>query len=198
MGGRGGGVSSGRYLRRTITPAAHAAIERRGREIRDLSNEHLSAYDRSGKEILSLEGDETSINITASQLRAMKDTDVTHNHPGYGGTFSWDDLDTLVRGKLNSLSAVDAVRQYTLERKTGIMTNRNEFVTRYKSFSGKIDTETKNRIEKIKVNAINHNWSDAKIGDEFDKVNDWADKQARMWLKQHSGKYGYTYREREI
>lgn len=197
MGGRGGGASAG-SLKRTITPAAHAAIERRGREIRDLSNEHLSAYDRNGKEILSLEGDETSINITASQFRAMKDADVTHNHPGYGGTFSWDDLDTLVRGKLNSLSAVDAVRQYTLERRTSLVTNRDEFVTRYKAFSNKIDAETVSRIEQIKINAVNRNWSDAKIGDEFDKVNDWADKQARMWLKQHSNRYGYNYREREI
>lgn len=197
MGGRGGGSLAG-SLRRTITPAAHAAIERRGREIRDLSNEHLSVYDRSGKEILSLEGNETSIDITASQLRAMKDADVTHNHPGYGGTFSWDDLDTLVRGKLNSLSAVDAIRQYTLERKTSLVADRNEFVTRYKSFSNKIDVETANRIEQIKISAINRNWSDAKIGDEFDKVNNWADRQARMWLKQHSSKYGYTYREREI
>lgn len=197
MGGFGGGKSAG-VLRRTITPAAHAAIERRGREIRDLSIEHLSAYDRGGKEILALEGDETSINITASQLRAMKDADVTHNHPGYGGTFSWDDLDTLVRGKLNSLSAVDAIRQYTLERKTSLIADRNEFVARYKSFSDRIDAETKNRIAQIEINAINRNWSDAKVGDEFDKVNNWADRQARMWLKQHSSKYGYTYREREI
>lgn len=83
--------------------------------IRVLPNEQMVAYDLTGAKIFHQDGTEDEVSIPEEAYEMLRNSVVTHNHPG-GHSFSEDDLVTAVELDLYELRIVSRRFTYRLRR----------------------------------------------------------------------------------
>jgi len=83
--------------------------------LRNGTVERLVAYDQAGNEVLRLDGTEDEVKIPRAAYGMLRNTIVTHNHPG-GRSFSEDEIITAVELDLFELRAVSAGFTFRLRR----------------------------------------------------------------------------------
>jgi hypothetical protein len=101
-----------------IPPLPYAVQRARARvepSLRKGTVERLIAYDQGGNEVLRLDGTEDEVKIPRSAYAMLRNTIVTHNHPG-GRSFSEDDIITAIELDLFELRAVSGGFTFRLRR----------------------------------------------------------------------------------
>jgi len=83
--------------------------------LRNGTVEHLIAYDQGGNEVLRVGGTADEVKIPRAAYGVLRNTVVTHNHPG-GRSFSEDDIIAAVELDLFELRAVAREFTYRLRR----------------------------------------------------------------------------------
>jgi hypothetical protein len=91
------------------------ALARAEPSLRSGTVERLFAYDLAGNEVLRLDGTQDEVKIPRAAYGMLRDTVVTHNHPG-GHSFSEDDVITAVELDLFELRAVSRDFTFRLRR----------------------------------------------------------------------------------
>ena len=98
-------------------------LRRSERFLQEQRLEHAVAFDREGREVLrKTSGERAAVYFTDEEVRQLKDTVFTHNHPNAGGSFSPEDVAFGIRYDLGEVRAVDGVRKryvYSLRRPAG-------------------------------------------------------------------------------
>src|SRR5438876_12431967 len=85
--------------------------------IRHAPVESLYAFDASGRLVLVKTGGPREIEATFLEVSRLRDTVLTHNHPG-GKSFSLDDVQVAMIGDVAELRVVTADRRFRLQRPT--------------------------------------------------------------------------------
>lgn len=80
------------------------------------ASEKLVALDAAGNVVLEKTGGRSSVTITGEQMRRLKDSVLTHNHP-VGLSFSNADIATTVKADLREIRAVGVGQPYTYSLK---------------------------------------------------------------------------------
>ncbi|MBT9174343.1 MAG: hypothetical protein DDT21_02757 [Syntrophomonadaceae bacterium] len=99
------------------TPLAKVLREKEAK-IAGLAHERVYVFDRNGNEVLGKKGTKTSVSFTPDEVKLMAGRDVilTHNHPSYGGSFSWPDANFAIGNNLAEMRAVGQEYVHSLTR----------------------------------------------------------------------------------
>jgi len=98
-----------------LPDSVQRALARAEPALRRGTVERLIAYDLAGNEVLRLDGTEDEVKIPRAAYGMLRNTIVTHNHPG-GRSFSEDDIITAIELDLFELRAVSRDFTFRLRR----------------------------------------------------------------------------------
>lgn len=113
-------------------------------------------YDTKGKLLLRKIGEEDFVQFTDVEIKQMRGSVLTHNHPG-GGCFSPNDINMLRRGKLSELRAVTGAGVFRIQApKTWPrdISNFNKIETEYYEIDGKISKKFYDRARNGEISYV--------------------------------------------
>lgn len=188
MGGRGGSFTSvGESIAyRNALNAAENGIKRDKVETAVL-------LDKDGNTIFTeSQGSVDSVQFSPDQFSKMKDGTLTHNHPS-GSTFSWQDLDLLVRSGLKEIRATSANRTYRMISIGGSFPRQGnfpqDFYNAYQANKAVCDA----KYQKIESNYNSGTISYNEYDDQCSNLNKELNMMNSKWLRSNSKRYGYRY-----
>lgn len=188
MGGRGGSFNN----------VAESAAYRNALNVAENGIKHdrvetAILLDKHGKVLFTeSQGNASSVQFTADQCAKMKDGTLTHNHPS-GSTFSWQDLDLLVRSGLKEIRATSANRTYRMISIGGSFPGQGnfpqDFYNAYQANKAVCDAKYQKIESNYNSGAISYN----EYADQCSNLNKELNMMNSKWLRSNARLYGYRY-----
>ena len=129
------------------------------------------------------DGSEHSVKFTPEEVSNMKNTTLTHNHPS-SSTFSWQDIQMLVKHDLAEIRAVakDGGVVYSLKRNKLNASSSDFWYDYYVS------------QEQYKKDTVDDIWNNsAQTEKDAAHCNKMCEDYMHKWLIDNASNYGYTY-----
>ena len=188
MGGRGGSFNN----------VAESAAYRNALNVAENGIKHdrvetAILLDKHGKVLFTeSQGSVDSVQFSPDQFSKMKDGTLTHNHPS-GSTFSWQDLDLLVRSGLKEIRATSANRTYRMISIGGSFPGQGnfpqDFYNAYQANKAVCDAKYQKIENNYNSGAISYN----EYADQCSNLNKELNMMNSKWLRSNSKRYGYRY-----
>lgn len=110
-------------------------------------NETAYVFDKNGKVILEKDGGKAQVQFTSDELKRFKNSIVTHNHPGLGGSFSESDIKMACKHETLEMRAVSKQGIHSFKMKDGSTFKPN-------LYSDKIQKQVLKSKEKVKTEGM--------------------------------------------
>lgn len=161
--------------------------------IRRNKYESAVVYDTKGRIILKNKGDYKSVSFTDEDIAKMANSIFTHNHPSalgkkgikaIGNSFSWQDLNIMVKGNVREMRAVTPTYTFTIKRpKNGWGISHNKIEPSF--------NKIKRSVDKDMIKYLNdRGWSETALA----RANTLAYHKINKLMAK---KYGWEYSKRK-
>jgi NAD+--asparagine ADP-ribosyltransferase len=164
------------------------------RKIRGKQTESAIVIDKSGRIVfIQSTGESDAVHFTEDQLKNMKGTTLTHNHPR-SSTFSSEDLYLLTKQKLKAIRAVGDHHTYQLEKmNTTPLKDRSLFASDYKAAMVRNKAITNKLYNKYHDQMKSGIISISKFNGKMVELETMLNKLNSDWLRANAKDYGYRY-----
>ena len=175
-----------------------AKLDAAEKKIGNKKIEFAYIFDADGNEIFNKTTHaKHSVSFDAYEVHKMKDATLTHNHPS-GGTFSSDDLNTLVKSGAASIRATGKNGTYQLSRKADMngktKKDPNDFAADYEKecqqIKKELDKRWKEAVKQHSSGALTDYEANSIIGADLTAEFNY---RRSNWLRVNAGSYGYVY-----